>query len=152
MSSKVAEKMSFTPAQCRAARALLSWSQAQLAEASRVATKTIADFEREDRVPYDRTLNDIREALEVAAIEFTNGDNPGVRRRGDRTFGHLYDDKGHVGWIKDGEFRAGRDKRLIALVSEGRLHDPKTGEFICNLAGFGVRGQPLPEALKSRLD
>ena len=151
MSSKVAEKMSLTPAQCRAARALLSWSQTQLAEASRVATKTIADFEREERAPYDRTLNDIREAFEIAAIEFTNGDNPGVRRRGDRSFGHLYDDKGYVGWIKDGELRTGRDKRLVALVSDGRLHDSKTGAFICNLAEFGLRGQPLPEALKSRL-
>jgi transcriptional regulator with XRE-family HTH domain len=143
--------MSFTPAQCRAARALLGWSQAELSAASGVATKTIADFEREDRVPYERTLNDIRETFEIAAIEFTNGGNPGVRRRGDRVFGHLYDDKGHVGWIKGGELRTGRDKRLIALVSDGRLHDPSTGEFICNIEELGVRGQPLPAALKTRL-
>jgi hypothetical protein len=129
----------------------LAPASAAVSAGSRVATKTTADFEREDRVPYERTLNDIREAFEIAAVEFTNGDNPGVRRRGDRTFGHLYDDHGYVGWIKDGELRAGRDKRLIALVSDGRLHDAKTGEFICNLAEFGVRGQPLPEALKSRL-
>jgi hypothetical protein len=122
-----------------------------LSEASGVATKTIADFEREDRVPYARTLNDIKDAFEIAAIEFTNGDNPGVRRRGDRAFGHLYDDKGHVGWIKDGELRTGRDKRIVALVSDGRLHDPKTGQFICNLAELGIRGHPLPDALKSRL-
>ena len=151
MSSKVAEKMSFTPAQCRAARALLNWSQADLAQASGVATKTIADFEREERTPYDRTLAELREAFDIAAVEFTNGDNPGVRRRGDRTFGHLYDDKDHVGWIKNGEVRAGRNKRLIALVSDGRLHDPETGTFISNLAGLGIRGQPLPEALKLRL-
>jgi transcriptional regulator with XRE-family HTH domain len=143
--------MSFTPAQCRAARALLGWSQAQLSEVSGVATKTIADFEREDRVPYARTLNDIREALEIEAIEFTNGENPGVRRRGDRAYGHLYDDQGHVGWIKDGELRAGRDKRLVALLSDGRLHDPSTGEFICNIGELGVKGQPLPPALKTRL-
>jgi transcriptional regulator with XRE-family HTH domain len=143
--------MSFTPAQCRAARALLNWSQADLSEASSVATKTIADFEREERNPYERTLADIRQAFEIAAIEFTNGDNPGVRRRGDRTFGHLYDDKGHVGWIKNGELRAGREKRLIALVSEGRLHDPETGAFICNIAELGARGQPLPEALRLRV-
>jgi transcriptional regulator with XRE-family HTH domain len=143
--------MSFTSAQCRAARALLGWSQAELSEASGVATKTIADFEREDRSPYARTLNDIKEALEIAAIEFTNGDNPGVRRRGDRAFGHIYDDKGHVGWIKDGELRAGKDKRLVALVSDGRLHDPATGEFICNIDELGIRGEPLPAALKVRL-
>jgi transcriptional regulator with XRE-family HTH domain len=83
MSSKVTEKMSFTAAQCRAARALLNWSQAKLGEASKVATKTIADFEREVRTPYDRTLTDIRSALESAGIAFIaeNGGGPGVRLR-----------------------------------------------------------------------
>jgi transcriptional regulator with XRE-family HTH domain len=73
--------MSFTPAQCRAARGLLGWSQTQLAEASKVATKTIADFERESRTPYDRTLADIERAFEAAGVEFTNGGQPGVRSR-----------------------------------------------------------------------
>lgn len=143
--------MSFTPAQCRAARALLNWSQAELAAASGVATKTIADFERESRTPYDRTLADLQDAFEIEGIEFTNGDSPGVRRRRDRTFGHLYDDKGHVGWIKNGELRTGRDKRLVALVSNGQLHDPETGAFICNIGEIGARGHPLPEALRSRM-
>jgi transcriptional regulator with XRE-family HTH domain len=73
--------MSFTPAQCRAARGLLGWSQVQLAEASKVATKTIADFERESRTPYDRTLADVQRAFEAAGVEFTNGGQPGVRMR-----------------------------------------------------------------------
>lgn len=73
--------MSFTPAQCRAARALLDWSQGELADASGVATKTIADFERGQRTPYDRTLADIQKALEAAGIEFTNGGQPGVRMK-----------------------------------------------------------------------
>jgi transcriptional regulator with XRE-family HTH domain len=143
--------MSFTPAQCRAARALLGWSQAELSAASGVATKTIADFEREDRVPYARTINDIKEAFEIAAVEFTNGDNPGVRVRGDRAYGHLHDETGPVGWIKNGELRTGRDKRLVALVADGRLHDPQTGEFICNIGELGIRGTSLPAALKARL-
>jgi transcriptional regulator with XRE-family HTH domain len=144
--------MSFTPAQCRAARALLGWSQAELADASKVATKTIADFERGDRTPYDRTLADIREAFEIARIDFTNGDNPGVRVLGDKTFGHVYDENGHVGWVKDGQFRAGRDKRLVALVRDGNLHDPETGEFLGALTGLEVRGKSLPTALKARLE
>jgi transcriptional regulator with XRE-family HTH domain len=73
--------MSFAPAQCRAARGLLGWSQAQLAEASKVATKTIADFERESRTPYDRTLADVQKAFEAAGVEFTNGGEPGVKLR-----------------------------------------------------------------------
>jgi transcriptional regulator with XRE-family HTH domain len=71
--------MLFTPAQCRAARGLLGWSQAQLAGISKVATKTIADFERESRTPYDRTLADIGRVFEAAGVEFTGDGQPGVR-------------------------------------------------------------------------
>ena len=71
--------MSFSPTQCRAARAILSWSQADLAYESKVATKTIADYERGDRTPYERTIADIRAALEAAGVQFSNGDHPGVR-------------------------------------------------------------------------
>ncbi|MER8556513.1 helix-turn-helix domain-containing protein [Mesorhizobium sp. M1217] len=75
--------MSLTPAQCRAARGLVDWSQAQLADAAKVATKTLADFERGKRTPYDRTLEDVRAALEVAGVIFVdeNGEGPGVRLR-----------------------------------------------------------------------
>ncbi len=72
-------KSTLSPAQCRAARALLGWSQAVLAENALVAKQTLADFERGARRPYPRTLADIRAALEVAGVEFTNGDAPGVR-------------------------------------------------------------------------
>ena len=71
--------MPFLPAQCRAARALLSWSQAELAEKASVSKQTLVDFERGARQPYPRTLADIRSALEAAGVEFTNGDAPGVR-------------------------------------------------------------------------
>jgi transcriptional regulator with XRE-family HTH domain len=71
--------MSFVPAQSRAARALLNWSQANLASASGVATKTVADFERQERSPYPRTLADIQRALEAAGVEFSNGGQPGVK-------------------------------------------------------------------------
>ncbi len=75
--------MELKPEQCRAARALLGWSQDELKEASSVAKKTIADFERGVRSPYDRTLRDIKEALEGAGVEFIpeNGGGAGVRLR-----------------------------------------------------------------------
>ena len=73
--------MSITPAQCRAARGLLGWSQSDLSAASKTATKTIADFERGAREPYPRTLEDVRSALESAGVLFIekNGGGPGVR-------------------------------------------------------------------------
>lgn len=73
--------VSIAPAQCRAARALLNWSQDELERSSQVARKTIADFEREARQPYPRTLEALRAALEAAGVEFIeqNGGGPGVR-------------------------------------------------------------------------
>jgi len=73
--------MSLTAAQCRAARALLKWSQDKLAEASKVGASTVGDFERGARTPHDHILADMRIALESAGIEFANGEHPGVRLR-----------------------------------------------------------------------
>lgn len=68
-----------TAAQCRAARALLRWSQSDLAEKAEVGKQTLADFEREAREPYDRTLADIVSTLEEAGVEFIGtGDGQGV--------------------------------------------------------------------------
>jgi transcriptional regulator with XRE-family HTH domain len=62
---------------------LLDWSQSRLATESRVATKTIADFERGNRMPYERTLNDLLRAFEIGGIIFIeeDGEAPGVRLR-----------------------------------------------------------------------
>jgi transcriptional regulator with XRE-family HTH domain len=57
-------------AQCRAARALLEWSQEQLAENARVARPTIADFERNTRFPMRNNLLSVIGALEAAGIAF----------------------------------------------------------------------------------
>jgi hypothetical protein len=37
--------------------------------------------------PYERTLDDLRAALEAAGVEFTNDGQPGVRTRGDAHMG-----------------------------------------------------------------
>jgi transcriptional regulator with XRE-family HTH domain len=73
--------MSISREQCRGARGLLGWSQAELSKASGTATKTIADFERGAREPYPRTLEDVQAALEKAGVEFIaeNGGGAGVR-------------------------------------------------------------------------
>jgi transcriptional regulator with XRE-family HTH domain len=54
----------------RAARALLAWSQQELAKAAGVATSTVADFERGQRTPVANNAQAIRGALEGAGIRF----------------------------------------------------------------------------------
>lgn len=69
--------------QCRAARALVGWSQDDLANASGVAKATIAYFETEKRQPYEKTLSDLRRVLEKNGVMFidVDGGGPGVRLR-----------------------------------------------------------------------
>ncbi len=71
--------MAFTPEQCRAARALLNWSQQDLVEHSKITKKTIADFERGVTHPRRQTRSQIADAFEAAGILFLNSEAPGVR-------------------------------------------------------------------------
>jgi transcriptional regulator with XRE-family HTH domain len=70
-----------TSAQCRAGRALIDWSRDKLAETSKVALRTIVDFERDARNPRAVTLIALQGALESEGVIFIaeNGDGPGVR-------------------------------------------------------------------------
>ena len=69
-----------SPAQCRAARALLKWTQAKLAQHAAVARKTVADFELGNRSLHRRTRLDITVALEAAGVEFIwSAEGEGVR-------------------------------------------------------------------------
>ena len=70
--------MIFTLLQCRMARAALGWGVRELAAAAKVSTDTVARFERGDELK-ERTIDALQRALEAAGIEFTNGDQPGVR-------------------------------------------------------------------------
>ena len=70
--------MIFTLLQCRMARVALGWGVRELAAAAKVSTDTVARFERGDELK-ERTIDALQRALEAAGIEFTNGDQPGVR-------------------------------------------------------------------------
>jgi len=83
MSSQMSDTLSITPPQCRAARAMLGWSQQELSQRASVARATVADFEREVRIPIPNNLKAIQNALEEGGIEFipNNGGGVGVRFR-----------------------------------------------------------------------
>ena len=70
-----------TPAQCRAARGLLDWTQDELAAKAAVSVVTIRNFEKGRSSPQRATLEVVRRALEAAGVELTNGGQPGVRLR-----------------------------------------------------------------------
>ena len=72
-----------TPAQCRAARGLIDWSQSELAERAEVGIVTIRQLEAGAHAPRRSTLDVVRRALEAAGVEFIdeNGGGAGVRLR-----------------------------------------------------------------------
>jgi DNA-binding XRE family transcriptional regulator len=68
-----------TPAQCRAARGLLAWNQADLADNARVSVVTIRNFENEKSNPQRATIEVMRRAFETAGVKFVDDGEPGVR-------------------------------------------------------------------------
>jgi hypothetical protein len=74
--------MSILPQQCRAARALLDWTLADLSAASLVGLSTAKHFEGSVRATTAANVAAIRRALEDAGVEFIpakNGKGVGVR-------------------------------------------------------------------------
>ena len=70
-----------SPAQCRAARAFIALSQADLARLAVVPVASVADFETGVMTLRPPDLDALQHALEGAGVEFTNGERPGVRLR-----------------------------------------------------------------------
>jgi transcriptional regulator with XRE-family HTH domain len=69
--------------QIKAARALLGWSQEDLAAAADVSVPTVKRLEAAHGLLGGREATGLKlcTALERAGIEFTDGDHPGVRLR-----------------------------------------------------------------------
>lgn len=72
-----------TPAQCRAARALIGMTQSELATSAGFGLSTIVDFEKERRIVSTTAQSKMMQALEAAGVQFIeeNGGGAGVRLR-----------------------------------------------------------------------
>ena len=64
--------------QLRMARAAIGWGVRELAEKAGVTANTVTRIENGADAKQS-TINALQRALEAAGIEFTNGDQPGVR-------------------------------------------------------------------------
>lgn len=70
-----------TPEQCRAARALLDWTQLDLANEAKVSDFTVRNFERRRAALKESTAQLVRMIFEANGVVFIdeNGGGPGVR-------------------------------------------------------------------------
>jgi transcriptional regulator with XRE-family HTH domain len=75
------ETIKITVAHVRGARGLLGWNLADLAQKSGISAITISKWENNKSRPTNKTREAIQRALEDAGIEFSNGGEPGVKRR-----------------------------------------------------------------------
>jgi predicted transcriptional regulator len=71
--------VTITPGQCRAARAFIAMSQSDLARAAVVPVALVTDFEMGILTVRAPDLDAIQHALELAGIEFIDGDSPALR-------------------------------------------------------------------------
>ena len=60
------------------ARAAIGLSARKLAAAAKVSPETVVRFERGEKLR-KRTVDSLRQVLEAAGLEFTDGRKPGVR-------------------------------------------------------------------------
>lgn len=76
-------RLMITPAQCRAGRSLIKWSQNDLAKVSQVGVATIRVFETEKAKTRPAIINALQRALEDAGVIFVaqNGYGAGARLR-----------------------------------------------------------------------
>lgn len=120
------------PAQIRAARAFLNWTQERLATEAKIALTSIRDIENERRAAEPGTLANLQRSFENAGVEFVPGTlnkgGPGVRLSAARpnivrrpTVIGMFD-----GMPVDVEFKGKQFKALISrevIEDLGRLTD-----------------------------
>ena len=73
-----------TAAQAKAARKLLKWSKIDVAVRLDIGVRSIAAFERQERLPWDVDLNKLQQIFEAAGVEFADGEDR-VRVKAKRT-------------------------------------------------------------------
>ena len=70
-----------TGAQIREARKLLGWSRDRLAPRAELPVNRLGAYELGRRILPLEEVEALKGALEAAGVEFTNGDEPGVKLR-----------------------------------------------------------------------
>jgi transcriptional regulator with XRE-family HTH domain len=78
------DEMTITPAQIKAARSILGWTQVELARRSNVPNSVIALFETRRRLPPREVLADLKKTSEPFGVRFVEGESYVRLLRNDR--------------------------------------------------------------------
>jgi transcriptional regulator with XRE-family HTH domain len=121
--------MLITTDQIRAARALLNWSQEELAQRSGLARPTIVNIENSAKLPEMRTMQKIASAFDKADIEF--GANESVSRknedvkiyRGNEEFKNFFDEVREYATTQGGQIFVGNVDEREWVKAQGNFFE-----------------------------
>jgi hypothetical protein len=116
-----------TPLLCRAARAILNWTQKDLGELSGTSRDTVRYFETEKRITLPHNLTKMRDAFIGAGIQFVeeNGNGVGVRLRASRWGAQCRAGRCLIGWTHFDVARASAVSDFTVLRVEADLFVPR---------------------------
>lgn len=141
--------MMLTGVQLRSARALLAWSETELSTATGLPERTIVGLELRDG-PLDadpEASSRIHAAFEAAGLEFTDGDEHGVRL-GPAWYLHRVADSAAIDDDADGHATVVRDPEGLTCVSRaGRLLGTVRGSSLGVVTDPDIGHRPTAERI-----
>ena len=141
--------MTIKPNQVKAARALLGWSQDDLAERAGLSKASIAKFEINEREPHQSSMDGILQAFELSGIVFTkNGvelkDDAVTVIEGDDWYLRLLDDVYYS--LKDC-----KHPELLLICADDRVSSLEVNDSYRKMRSAGVKMRQLVEEDNSYL-
>lgn len=135
--------MTIKPSLLRAARALLNWSQKDLAERSGISDVSIINFENEKRTPHQNTLDKIKQSFELAGISFTKN---GLELNED-TITIIEGENWYVRLLDDVYYNLmdEKDAELLIMFSDDRVSPPEVNDRYRKIRNAGIRMRQLVE-------
>ncbi|PZQ46821.1 MAG: hypothetical protein DI551_04375 [Micavibrio aeruginosavorus] len=137
--------MLITPAQCRAARALLNWSQPDLAKRCEMHVQTISAFESETGSPTKNTLFKIHAVLSNAGIDFYG--EYGVNLSESKFF--ISDS--YIGALKDVLQTLQKGEEVLFMRADDRRNSRIDEECLSEIGAAGIKMRALTSANNKNL-
>lgn len=133
-----------SPAQCRAARGLLDWSQPDLAQRCGMHVQTISAFEHETGTPTKTTLEKITNAFEKSGVNFTD---KGVEKNDNPIYfieGNTHENT-YLQLLEDAlvNLKGAKKPELLIMFADDKVSPPSVNEKYREIRSQGIKMRQL---------